>query len=207
MMKAIDDGEFIEYAEFSGNLYGTRYVKQGGIPRLFLLIIVLVSSSKRAMKDVQKAGKICVLDLEIEGVRNMKKQKDLNPMFILVKAPSLEVLEARLRNRGTDSDESISRRLKRAEEDLSIENIESFFDLILVNDDKDRAYKELRDFIEPVYHLKSLKGGSLPREVKIGYLKRVKKFAPRFYKTCQNLAEKIMHPFKLRKLKGLKSDV
>ncbi|XP_074593022.1 guanylate kinase-like isoform X3 [Brevipalpus obovatus] len=129
MLKAVAEGEFIEHAEFSGNIYGT---------------------SKRAMEDVQKAGKICVLDLEIEGVRNMKKLKHLNPLFIFIKAPSLEVLAQRLRDRGTDSEESISKRLKRAEVDLNIDGIETFFDLIIVNDDRDRAYQALRSYIEPM---------------------------------------------------------
>lgn len=129
----------------------------------------------------------------------MKKQKHLKPLFILVKAPSLEVLEQRLRNRGTDNDDSIARRLVRAEKDLSIENIDSYFDLILVNDDKEIAYEKLRGFIEPVYKFNTVKSGSLPHEVKIGYLKRIRKVAPRFYKAYKNLLSKTLHPFKLNK--------
>ena len=131
MEKAIKDGEFIEFTEFSGNLYGT---------------------SKKAMEQVQKGGKICVLDLEIEGVKNMKKS-NLKPLFVFVKPPSLEVLEQRLRARGTESVENIDRRLKRAKEDLCMEGIENYFDLIIINEDLDEAYAALKNFIQPAIEI------------------------------------------------------
>ena len=65
MMKAIEAKEFIEYTQFSGNYYGT---------------------SKKAVKDVQDQGKICILDVEIEGVKNLKKT-DLNPRFVFIRPP------------------------------------------------------------------------------------------------------------------------
>ncbi|XP_053203047.1 guanylate kinase-like [Panonychus citri] len=128
MEKAIKESEFIEFTEFSGNLYGT---------------------SKKAMEHVQNSGKICILDLEIEGVKNMKKS-NFRPLFIFVKPPSLEVLEQRLRARATESDENIERRLKRAKEDLNMEGIENYFDLVLINEDLDQAYAALKNFIQPV---------------------------------------------------------
>lgn len=101
------------------------------------------------MEHVQKNGKICILDLEIEGVKNMKKS-NFRPLFIFVKPPSLEALEQRLRDRATESDENIERRLKRAKEDLNMEGIENYFDLILINEDLDQAYAALKNFIQPV---------------------------------------------------------
>ncbi|XP_035216710.1 guanylate kinase-like isoform X4 [Stegodyphus dumicola] len=68
--EAIANGEFLEFTEFSGNIYGT---------------------SKKAVKNVQNQGRICILDIEIEGVKNIKKT-DLNPRFIFIKPPSIEVL-------------------------------------------------------------------------------------------------------------------
>lgn len=47
--------------------------------------------SKRAVTDVQNSGKICILDVEIDGVKNLKKT-DLNPRFVFIKPPSMEVL-------------------------------------------------------------------------------------------------------------------
>lgn len=70
MLEMIKNGEFVEHAEFGANIYGT---------------------SKRAIKDIEASGRICVLDLEIQGVRNMKAL-DYPAKFILIRAPSLDVL-------------------------------------------------------------------------------------------------------------------
>ncbi|XP_065523025.1 guanylate kinase isoform X4 [Lathamus discolor] len=70
MQKEIDAGEFIEHAEFSGNMYGT---------------------SKGAVQAVQAQNQICVLDIDIQGVKNIKKT-DLNPIYISVQPPSLDIL-------------------------------------------------------------------------------------------------------------------
>ena len=66
----IENGDFIEYAKFGENLYGT---------------------SKKAVGEIQSSGKICVLDLELQGVRNIKKT-DLNPKYILIRAPNINTL-------------------------------------------------------------------------------------------------------------------
>lgn len=71
VMKAgIDNGEFIENAEFSGNMYGT---------------------SKAAVQDVQAKNLICILDIDMEGVKTIKKT-DLNPIYISIQPPSMEIL-------------------------------------------------------------------------------------------------------------------
>ncbi|XP_063025693.1 guanylate kinase isoform X1 [Melospiza melodia melodia] len=70
MQKEIDAGEFIEHAEFSGNMYGT---------------------SKGAVQAVQAQNQICVLDIDIQGVRNIKRT-ELNPIYISVQPPSIEIL-------------------------------------------------------------------------------------------------------------------
>uniref|UniRef100_A0A3Q7NK93 Guanylate kinase n=2 Tax=Callorhinus ursinus TaxID=34884 RepID=A0A3Q7NK93_CALUR len=70
MQRDIAAGDFIEHAEFSGNLYGT---------------------SKAAVRAVQAMNRICVLDVDLQGVRNIKKT-DLQPIYIFVQPPSLDVL-------------------------------------------------------------------------------------------------------------------
>lgn len=70
MQAGIDKGDFIESAEFSGNLYGT---------------------SKAAVQEVQSKNLICLLDIDMQGVKNIKKT-DLNPMFISIQPPSMEIL-------------------------------------------------------------------------------------------------------------------
>uniref|UniRef100_A0A8C9DLX8 Guanylate kinase n=1 Tax=Prolemur simus TaxID=1328070 RepID=A0A8C9DLX8_PROSS len=96
MQRDIAAGDFIEHAEFSGNLYGT---------------------SKAAVQAVQAMNRICVLDVDLQGVRNIKKT-DLQPLYISVQPPSLGVLEQRLRQRNTETEESLAKRLAAARADL-----------------------------------------------------------------------------------------
>ncbi len=144
---------------------------------LTLLIInttgFVYQNSKKAVIDVQSSGKICILDVEMDGVKNLKKTH-LNPRFVFVKPPSMEILvwlstlhkhirvyfdtvfylsyqqEDRLRNRGTETEESIKRRLDRAIEELRFGEIQGMFDLTITNDDFEKAYEMLRDFIVEV---------------------------------------------------------
>lgn len=121
----IKDGKFLENAEFSGNLYGTSF---------------------KAVQDVQAAGKICILDIEMQGVKNVKAS-ELTARYIFIKPPSLEVLEKRLRSRNTDSEQSIQKRLSIAQEELKFSETPGIHDKIIINDDVDRAYRELKEFI------------------------------------------------------------
>lgn len=125
MLLAIENGEFIESTQFSGNIYGT---------------------SKKAVRDVQDKGRICILDVEIDGVKNLKKT-DLNPRFVFVKPPSFSTLEQRLRTRGTESEEALAARLKRASDELAFGEMPGNFDIVLVNDDVEEAYLNLRNFV------------------------------------------------------------
>ncbi|MCL4136149.1 UNVERIFIED_CONTAM: hypothetical protein GTU68_013990 [Idotea baltica] len=134
MKEAIEKGEFIEHAQYSGNLYGTN---------------------EKAVQEVMDSNRICILDIEMEGVKQVKNT-DLNPHFIFVKPPSIESLEERLRARGTETEESLSRRLTVATKEMAFGEEEGNFDLIVTNDDVDRAYEELKQFlikdIEEVLH-------------------------------------------------------
>lgn len=132
MLKAIKNGEFIEYTEFSGNYYGT---------------------SHRAVQEVQDQGRICILDVEVEGVKHLKKT-DLHPHFVFLKPPSLSILEERLRARKTESEESIAKRLHRAQTEMNYGEIPGNFDITIVNDDIDQAYSKLREFVLNLPELK-----------------------------------------------------
>ncbi|XP_049731060.1 guanylate kinase isoform X2 [Elephas maximus indicus] len=123
MQRDIAAGDFIEHAEFSGNLYGT---------------------SKAAVRAVQAMNRICVLDVDLQGVRNIKKT-DLWPLYICVQAPSLEVLEQRLRARNTETEESLAKRLTAAKADTESSKEPGLFDLIIVNDNLDKAYSTLKE--------------------------------------------------------------
>ena len=127
MQELISAGEFIENATFSGNNYGT---------------------SKASVEDVLARGKICILDIDVQGVKAVK-ETDLTPLFVFIKPPSLDTLEERLRSRGTETEESLSKRLGAAAAEMEYGEAEGNFDTIIVNDDLETAYYNLRDFIMP----------------------------------------------------------
>ncbi|KAJ5257452.1 hypothetical protein N7497_011650 [Penicillium chrysogenum] len=116
---------FIEHAQFGGNFYGT---------------------SVQAVKNIAEKKRICILDIEMEGVKQVKRT-DLNARFLFLAPPSLEVLEQRLRGRGTETEESLQRRLTQARNELEYANQPAAHDKIVVNDDLEKAYAELRDWV------------------------------------------------------------
>ncbi|KAJ2801884.1 guanylate kinase [Coemansia helicoidea] len=124
-LEAVARSEFIEHAEFSGNMYGTTV---------------------RAVKDVAEAGKTCILDIDVQGVKSVK-DTDLGARFVFVAPPSEEELERRLRSRGTDDEASILKRLQAAKSELEYGNQPGSCDIKIVNDNVDNAYAALADFI------------------------------------------------------------
>ncbi|KAJ2809013.1 guanylate kinase [Coemansia guatemalensis] len=124
-IEAIQNKEFIEHAEFSGNMYGTTI---------------------RAVRDVADAGKTCILDIDVQGVKSVKNT-DLGARFIFIAPPSEKELEHRLRKRGTDDEASILKRLQTAKAELEYGKQPGAYDVKIVNDDVDRAYKALVSFI------------------------------------------------------------
>ncbi|XP_054012144.1 guanylate kinase isoform X3 [Hylaeus anthracinus] len=125
MQKQMEQGEFLETATFSGNLYGT---------------------SKSAVEDVQRAGKVCVLDIEMQGVKQIK-QSSLDPLYIFIKPPSVDELEKRLRDRQTETEDSLQRRLSIARTEMEYGESPGNFDIVIENDNLSKAYDKLRDFI------------------------------------------------------------
>lgn len=126
--KRIGQGNFfIEHAQFGSNLYGTSF---------------------GAVEDVQKTGeRTCILDIEMEGVKQVQKSH-LKARFVFLQPPSVEVLEKRLRGRGTDSEDAILQRLKQAEVELAFAKT-GVHDQIIVNDDLDKAWEEFEAFCVP----------------------------------------------------------
>ncbi|XP_063075371.1 guanylate kinase isoform X1 [Engraulis encrasicolus] len=123
MQAAIDNGEFIENAVFSGNMYGT---------------------SKAAVQAVQAKNLICILDIDMQGVKNIKRT-DLDPIYISIQPPSMQELEKRLRDRKTESEESLQRRLNAANVDMELSKEPGLFDVVIINQDLDNAYGKLKE--------------------------------------------------------------
>jgi guanylate kinase len=102
--------------------------------------------SKKAVENVQKQGKVCVLDIEIEGVKQVRNS-NLNPILVFIKPPSIKELEQRLRNRNTETEESLQKRLNTAKIELEYGLTEGNFDVVIHNLHLKQAYTELRNFI------------------------------------------------------------
>lgn len=126
--RMVAQGEFLEWAEFAGNCYGT--------PR-------------KPVEEAIRIGKLVILEIELEGARQIRKNfPSALQLFIL--PPSMDELESRIRGRGQDADEAIERRLLRAREEV---NAASEFDIQIVNDDFDRALTQIEDALfeyEPI---------------------------------------------------------
>ncbi|KAG0249167.1 hypothetical protein BG011_009550 [Mortierella polycephala] len=125
MQELINQGYFLEHAMFSGNHYGT---------------------SKGAVQDVIDCDKVCILDIDLQGVKRVR-ESDLKARYVFVRPNSLSTLEERLRGRGTETEDAIEKRLARARDEWSYGMDPSNFDHVVVNDQLDKAYADLRDYI------------------------------------------------------------
>uniref|UniRef100_UPI00358EAE3C guanylate kinase-like isoform X1 n=3 Tax=Myxine glutinosa TaxID=7769 RepID=UPI00358EAE3C len=126
MHKMIKAGEFVEHAEYATNLYGT---------------------SKRAVQSVMNKNQICLLDIDMHGVESIKLT-DLNPRYFSIQAPSIEVLEQRLRLRKTENDSSLLHRLESARREIEYSKKPGVFDAIIINDVLEDAYAKLKELIK-----------------------------------------------------------
>lgn len=122
----IAKGEFAEYAEVHGNFYGTD-----------------ISN----IQGQHAQGKSVLALLDINGANNLKKSFPGQVETIFISPPSMQVLEARLRGRGTDSEAAIQLRLANAKKEMEEA---PKFDHQIINDQLAVAYKELAQLIKPL---------------------------------------------------------
>ncbi|MBR6048566.1 MAG: guanylate kinase [Bacteroidales bacterium] len=128
-MRRVEAGDFLEWEEvYQGTCYGTL---------------------KSEISRIWDEGRVIVFDVDVNGGRNIKRYLGADALSIFVMPPSLEVLEQRLRSRGTDSEEAIVKRLARSAEELKQA---PQFDVTIVNDDLQRAVAETRGVIEKFLH-------------------------------------------------------
>lgn len=120
--KCIENEEFLEWAEFSGNHYGTK---------------------KDFVQACLDNGENLILEIDTKGALNVKKLMP-NAVLIFIAPPSLEELEARLRGRHTETEEAIQKRL--ASIKLELENSQKF-DYKVVNDTVENAVNELEKIL------------------------------------------------------------
>lgn len=82
----------------------------------------------------------------IQGVKQIKKSS-IDARYIFVAPPSTEALESRLRSRGTETEESVRKRLAQAVNELEYSKTPGAHDIIIVNDDLETAYKTLEGYV------------------------------------------------------------
>lgn len=121
--EAVNQGGFLEWAEYSGNLYGT--------PR-------------KVVEEKLDAGKDVVLEIEVQGALQVKEAMP-EAHLVFIEPPSVEELERRLRGRGTETEESVRSRMETAKVELSHK---LDYDIRLVNDDVETCTRALLDAIE-----------------------------------------------------------
>jgi len=88
----------------------------------------------------------CLLDVDSEGVKQLKKQPQLQPIAIFISPPTLLDLKTRLGGRGTETDEAIQGRLQLALREIDYAKTAAY-DYVVVNDTVDRAYGVLKGLI------------------------------------------------------------
>eukprot|EP01031_Cornospumella_fuschlensis_P042692 gene42692-52163_t len=123
---AVEHGDFVEYAKVHTNYYGTSY---------------------QAIDKIRGQGKICILDIDVQGVQTVKKSK-LDAKYMFISPPTIKELENRLRNRGTETAEKIKIRLENAVAELAYSKQEGNFDVVLVNDDLEECFTAIVQILQ-----------------------------------------------------------
>lgn len=113
-----DAGYFAEWAEVHGNFYGTPL---------------------KATRDLLSAGRDVLFDIDVQGAAQLRRTLP-DALFVFLLPPSRAELEKRLRSRGTESGETLRRRLENARTELAQAN---WFNVWIINDDLERAYGDL----------------------------------------------------------------
>ncbi|QJA06629.1 guanylate kinase [Thermosulfurimonas marina] len=114
----VSRGEFVEWAEVHGHLYGT---------------------SRAEVEEALARGEDLLLDIDVQGASSLRRFFP-EAVFVFVAPPSLSELERRLRARGTETEEVLQRRLARAREEMTFA---PWFDYVVVNDEVERAFGDL----------------------------------------------------------------
>ena len=122
-MDAVQKDEFLEWAEFSGNYYGTN---------------------KNFVQKSLDNNENIILEIDTQGAMQVR-EKIKNSVLIFILPPSMEELERRLRGRGTETEEAIQKRLNTVQSETEKVKI---FDYTVTNDTVDNAVKKIEEIIE-----------------------------------------------------------
>lgn len=130
--KRITQGEFLEYTTYNDNIYGT---------------------SNSAVNHIVKNGTICLVDVDIEGVKRIKNSK-YKSTLIFIMPPDLNELEHRLKLRATETENALQKRLKYAKSEINYAHTPGNFNKIIKNINIDKAFQELEEYLNKEIGLK-----------------------------------------------------
>lgn len=133
----VQQGAFLEHAKFGGNRYGTT-----------AKAVADVSTEGVKGADGSTDARRAILDIDAQGVKLIKaNHPSLNPIYIFISPPSFSELKKRLIGRGTESEESVTKRLTMASQEMEYARQKGAHDWIIVNDDLEKAYAKLKKAI------------------------------------------------------------
>ena len=95
-------------------------------------------------------GKICILDIDIQGVHNIKNS-ELDCRYIFVTPPSMDALEQRLRGRATETEDKIKMRMDTAVEEMKFGTARGNFDAVITNESLEKAYDDILGMLRQWY--------------------------------------------------------
>jgi len=120
----IDNNGVLEYTQYGVNLYGTP---------------------KEPIDNWLNEGETVILKIEVHGAENIKKMYPEESVAIFIMPPSIEVLEQRLRNRGTENEEDLIRRMEIATSEIE-KSVD--YDYIIINDNLENAANEVLKILD-----------------------------------------------------------
>ena len=121
----IEEGRFLEWAEYSGNLYGTP---------------------EQEVDELLEEGKSVILEIELQGARKVHAERP-EAVMVFVRTPSIEETRRRLEGRATETSEALERRMATALEEIAARNE---FDYEIVNGDREQARRDMIETLQRV---------------------------------------------------------
>ncbi len=122
--RLVAENAFLEYEEvYDNQYYGTL---------------------KKEIERLWSLGKCIIFDVDVKGATNIKNAYPDESLSVFIKPPSKEILFERLKNRKTETPESLKKRIQRAAEELTYENK---FDKVVLNDDLSKALVQARELV------------------------------------------------------------
>lgn len=122
--QCILEGDLIEYEEIFGNLYGTL---------------------KSQVQESLDRQEFLLFDIDVKGALSLRTAFPNDTLLVFVAPPSIEILEQRLRNRNTESEEQLELRLDRVRMEMTLQDQ---FDVVIVNDDLAQTLESANELIE-----------------------------------------------------------